>query len=107
MDQSRRTFLKGLNGLLISCAALGALPLQAKASTGGSNARWGMVVDVRKCVGCMACRAACKSENNVPWVFIVPGSTKWKKDNIQDQLNTIYQAFVITVINLLVSRSVL
>jgi len=66
MDQSRRTFLKGLNGLLISCAALGALPLQVKASTGGSNARWGMVVDVRKCVGCMACRAACKAENNVP-----------------------------------------
>ncbi len=66
MDQSRRSFLKGLNGLLISCAALGALPLQVKASTSGSDARWGMVVDVRKCVGCMACRAACKSENNVP-----------------------------------------
>jgi len=28
--------------------------------------RFGMVIDTRKCVGCMDCVAACKTENNVP-----------------------------------------
>lgn len=65
MNQSRRTFLKSLNGVIISCAALGTRPFQAEAAE-GSSPRWGMVIDVRKCVGCMACRAACKSDNDVP-----------------------------------------
>ena len=29
-------------------------------------ARYGMVIDTRKCVGCMDCVVACKTENNVP-----------------------------------------
>jgi tetrathionate reductase subunit B len=28
--------------------------------------RYGMVIDTRKCAGCMSCTVACKSENNVP-----------------------------------------
>ena len=29
-------------------------------------ARYGMVVDTRKCVGCMDCVVACQTENDVP-----------------------------------------
>ena len=29
-------------------------------------ARYGMVIDTRKCVGCMDCVVACKTENQVP-----------------------------------------
>lgn len=29
-------------------------------------ARYGMVIDTKKCVGCMDCVVACKTENNVP-----------------------------------------
>ena len=32
-------------------------------------ARYGMVIDLRKCVGCDGCNVACKGENNVPTGF--------------------------------------
>ncbi|MDA8188802.1 MAG: 4Fe-4S dicluster domain-containing protein [Dehalococcoidales bacterium] len=28
--------------------------------------RWGMAIDMRRCIGCQACAVACKSENAVP-----------------------------------------
>ncbi len=28
--------------------------------------RWGMIVDIRKCIGCHACSVACKAENKTP-----------------------------------------
>lgn len=39
--------------------------------------KWAMVVDLRRCVGCMSCQVSCKMENDVPlqvfrsWVKIV------------------------------------
>lgn len=39
--------------------------------------RWGMVIDMRRCIGCHACAVACKAENAVPlgvfrsWVKII------------------------------------
>ncbi len=32
-------------------------------------ARYGMVIDTKKCVGCMDCVVACKTENQVPQGF--------------------------------------
>ncbi len=32
----------------------------------GKRVRWGMVIDMRRCIGCHACAVACKSENAVP-----------------------------------------
>ncbi|MDO5087162.1 MAG: 4Fe-4S dicluster domain-containing protein [Comamonadaceae bacterium] len=58
---SRRGFLRSLPALT-AVAALA--PQTARAE--GSPHHWGMLVDVRKCIGCQACTVACIQENVVP-----------------------------------------
>ncbi len=49
MDSERRSFLGG-----------------AVAKAAAPKERWGMVVDLRKCIGCEACTVACSVENQIP-----------------------------------------
>lgn len=65
---SRRSFLT------IAAAAVAGAPATAVAAvsstaTGaqaGKTPHWGMVVDLRKCIGCQACTVACAQENRLP-----------------------------------------
>lgn len=59
---SRRAFLK--LAMASPAAAVAAPSASAKAEE--KPKRWGMLVDLRKCIGCQACTVACSIENNVP-----------------------------------------
>ena len=58
---SRRNFLRGVP--VVTAAAVMA-PTPAIAATG--KHQWAMLIDVRKCIGCQACTAACKTGNELP-----------------------------------------
>ncbi|MEW6749605.1 MAG: 4Fe-4S dicluster domain-containing protein [Candidatus Latescibacterota bacterium] len=65
----RRAFLREC--VLGGATLLGILPAAAEPAgdqpaTGGRKVRYGMAVDVDKCLGCGRCVEACKSENAVP-----------------------------------------
>ena len=72
---ARRSFLSALfAGLTMAITAiatslLGGKRSLAKVNNGPDNEKrkqYGMVIDVRRCIGCHACTVACKSEFDVP-----------------------------------------
>jgi len=107
---ARRKFLGKLGLAVVGAGALGAFaPAAARAatSTGGSfptkdydwaKHKWSFGVDANKCIGCLRCVEACKTENSVPgnahqfrtWVeryVYLEGETRARIDSHQDPVN--------------------
>lgn len=65
---NRRDFLKQITSVGMATMT-GALLTGCKSKTlegGSKNVKWGMIIDLKKCVGCKACTVACKVENHTP-----------------------------------------
>ena len=70
----KRGFLKDLLGLAAAAAAAAAPAPQAQAAIGDQprrrpgipGKRFGMLIDLRKCIGCQACTVSCSVENQAP-----------------------------------------
>lgn len=65
---TRRQFLKNLGGAAAAGAAASTLPALAlhPEPEAGTGRQYGMLIDVRRCIGCHACTVACKAEHDVP-----------------------------------------
>ncbi|MEW6349705.1 MAG: 4Fe-4S dicluster domain-containing protein [Thermodesulfobacteriota bacterium] len=72
MSKSEKTLDRRQFLLLGGLGGAGALATAGIADAAASNEqnqgsiRYGMVVDIRKCVGCKSCAVACKAENHTP-----------------------------------------
>ena len=68
----KRGFLKGLLGLSATATVIPITPVHAAIGTqpprrpGMAGKRYGMLVDLRKCIGCQACTVSCSVENLPP-----------------------------------------
>lgn len=63
---SRRDFLKKSTAAATAGAGMAVVPKMASAATTDRPKRYGMLIDVRRCIGCHACSVACKAEFDVP-----------------------------------------
>ena len=67
MDEERRNFVKLLGSATLALANLSVAEKTVAGSEAGRPATdWGMVVDLRRCIGCQACTVACSIENQIP-----------------------------------------
>ena len=66
-SMDRRQFLR-VGGLAGAGALAGMAPVYAAGPNSANKLaiRYGMIIDLKKCVGCKACAAACKAENHTP-----------------------------------------
>lgn len=62
MQRRRFLHLACLGGISLAAPAFGALPAAQK----GRGPRYGMLIDLKKCVGCQSCTVSCCMENAVP-----------------------------------------
>jgi molybdopterin-containing oxidoreductase family iron-sulfur binding subunit len=68
-SDSRRVFLAGLAAsaasAMVGCSRAVAAAESASAPT-GHRRKWGLVIDLDRCVRCAGCVVACQQENNIP-----------------------------------------
>ncbi len=65
METSRRTFLAASGATAaVGVAAIDGCTRRSRAD--GSRVQYGMVIDLKKCIGCKTCAVACKAENHTP-----------------------------------------
>ncbi|MEK6614623.1 MAG: 4Fe-4S dicluster domain-containing protein [Bacteroidota bacterium] len=64
---SRGDFLRSIGGMALATSALSLAGCnKPEGFNGKKGARWGMLIDLKRCVACKACVAACKNENKTP-----------------------------------------
>jgi len=65
-EQTRRDFLATAVGIAAGAAAVAAGAAKADAAPPGRKHRFGMVIDLQRCIACRSCTIACKVENQTP-----------------------------------------